>query len=187
MVFPDLHKLEDIELIVFTDASYANLPDRVSSAGGYVVFLRGSNGSCSPISWSSKKIKRVVKSSLAAESLSLVEGIDAALYLRSILQEIIPCSVPVPIICMTDNKSLCQNIHSTKLVSEKRLRLDLASIKESVSTGDIQVKWIQASRQISDCLTKKWRRFSYSDRCGQQWIYVWNITFKCVIPNSIIF
>ena len=32
--------------------------------------------------------------------------------------------------------------------------MDLASIKESVSAGDISVTWVQTSNQISDSLTK---------------------------------
>ncbi|CAG2226054.1 unnamed protein product [Mytilus edulis] len=75
--YPNLESLKNIELILYTDASYANLSDRVSSAGGYVIFLRGQNGKNCPISWSSKKIRRVVKSTLAAEALSLVDGLPA--------------------------------------------------------------------------------------------------------------
>ncbi|KAG1681910.1 Retrovirus-related Pol polyprotein from transposon RE2 [Nymphon striatum] len=154
--YPSLGSLENIELILYADASYANLSDRVSSAGGYVIFLRGQNGNMCPISWSAKKIRRVVKSTLAAEALSLVEGLDACYFVRSILQEMIQIKKghSIMIKCFTDNKSLCQNIHSTKLISEKRLCLDLASIKESVSQGDITVTWIKTSSQISDCLTK---------------------------------
>ncbi|CAC5359188.1 unnamed protein product [Mytilus coruscus] len=154
--YPNLEGLKNIELILYTDASYANLSDRVSSAGGYVIFLRRQNGKNCPISWSSKKIRRVVKSTLAAEALSLVKGLDACYFVRRILQEMIKLNAgeSIPIKCFTDNKSLCQNIHSTKLISEKRLCLDLASIKESVSLGDITVTWIKTSSQISDGLTK---------------------------------
>ncbi|CAC5410126.1 unnamed protein product [Mytilus coruscus] len=154
--YPNLESLKNIELILYTDASYANLSDHVSSAGGYVIFLLGQNGKNCPISWSSKKIRRVVKSTLAAEALSLVEGLDACYFVRSILQEMIKLNAgeSIPIKCFTDNKSLCQNIYSTKLISEKWLCLDLASIKESVSLGDITVTWIKTSSQISDCLTK---------------------------------
>ena len=156
IMFPCLENIEGMELLLFTDASYANLSDRFSSAGGYVIFLKGKNGSLCPISWGAKKIKRVVKSTLAAEALSLVEGLDACYFVRSILHEMFNVKVGqyIMIKCYTDNKSLCQNIHSTKLISEKRLRMDLASIKESVSAGDISVTWVQTSNQISDCLTK---------------------------------
>lgn len=94
MVFLNLHNLEELELVVYTDASYANLSGRVST-----------------LSRSSKKIKRIVKSSLAAESLSMVDGIDASSYIRRIIQEIIPSCSSIPIICMIDKKSLFQNIH----------------------------------------------------------------------------
>ena len=156
IIFPCLENIEGMELLLFTDASYANLSDRFSSAGGYVIFLKGKNGSLCPISWGAKKIKRVVKSTLAAEALSLVEGLDACYFVRSILHEMynVKAGQNIMIKCYTDNKSLCQNIHSTKLISEKRLRMDLASIKESVSAGDISVTWVQTSNQISDCLTK---------------------------------
>ena len=153
LIYPSLESSEGLELLLFCDASYANLSDRYSSAGGHLIFLKGKNGKICPVSWGSKKIRRVVKSTLAAEALSLVEGIDACYFVRSMLQEMFKVK-DVIIRCFTDNKSVCQNIHSTKLISEKRLRMDLASVKESVSTGDISVSWIQTSNQISDCLTK---------------------------------
>ena len=153
IAFPYLESLEGMDLLLYTDASHANLSDRFSSAGGYIIFLKGKNGKICPVSWRSSKIKRVVKSTLATEALSLVEGLDACYFVRSILQEMFKVQ-DIKIKCFTDNKSLCQNIHSTKLISEKRLHMDLASIKESVSTGDISVSWVQTSNQISDCLTK---------------------------------
>ena len=52
---------------MFTDASFTNLPDGVSISG-----------QCNLISWSSTKIKRVIKSTLTAEAHALEEGIDAA-------------------------------------------------------------------------------------------------------------
>ena len=153
MVFPCLESSESMELLLYTDAAYANLSDRFSSTGGHVIFLKGKNGRICPISWSAKKIKRVVKSTLAAEALALVEGLDACYFIKSILCEMFLVK-EVIIRCFSDNKSLCQNVHSTKLISEKRLRMDLASIKESVSSGDISVTWVPNNHQISDCLTK---------------------------------
>ena len=155
-MFPCLESLEGMALLPITDASYANLSDRFSRVGRYVIFLKGKNERICPISLGAKKVKRVVKSTLAAEALSLVEGLDACYFVRSTLHEMFSATDGqcIMIKCYTDNKSLCQNINSTKLISEKRLRMDLASIKESVSAGDISVTWVQTSNQISDCLTK---------------------------------
>ncbi|XP_057310580.1 uncharacterized protein LOC130648545 [Hydractinia symbiolongicarpus] len=81
LIFPNMPKYELWKLVVFSDVSYANLPDGVSSAGGSIVIVFAEDGKCFPISWCSKKIKRVVKSTIAAETLSLVNDIDNAYYI----------------------------------------------------------------------------------------------------------
>ena len=40
------------------------------------------------ISWQSKRIKRIVRSSLAAETLALSDGVDHAIYLSVLLKEL---------------------------------------------------------------------------------------------------
>ena len=47
-----------------------------------------------------------------------------------------------------------ESINSTTLVSEKRLRVDIAVIQQSIERGEVIVKWIPCSEQISDSLTK---------------------------------
>ena len=104
ILFPCLDNLSDIKLVLFTDASYANLSDQVSSAGGYIIFIQNKENKICPITWSSKKIRRIVKSTLAAEALSLVEGLDECYYIRKILEEMIPKRErSVHIECFTDH------------------------------------------------------------------------------------
>ena len=57
-----------LNLYVYSDVSFANLAGR-SSQGGYVIFLKAENGKASPLVWTSNKLKRVVKSPKAAETL----------------------------------------------------------------------------------------------------------------------
>ena len=64
--FPKLDSAS-IRIAVFSDASFGNLRDG-SSQGGHIIFLYDKYKNCSPIGWSSKKIKRVVRSTLAAET-----------------------------------------------------------------------------------------------------------------------
>ena len=70
---------------------------------------------------------------LAAQALSLVDGLEVVCFVRSILHEMINGLI-IPITCFTYNKSLSQNIHSTKFIYLRNVYL--ASIKESVSLGD---------------------------------------------------
>ena len=140
--FPCLGKPNEMRILLFSDA---NLIDGVSSAEGYIILLAGSNGRCCPLAWCSKKIRHVVKSTIAVETLSMVDGLDMAVYLGCLLAELFTCDKGFPLDCHTDNHSLFENIHSTKAMSEKCLRIDIASIKQMVDSGEISsVKWIPA-------------------------------------------
>ena len=56
---------------------------------------------------------------------------------------------------ITDNNSLYDSISSKKLVSEKRLRIDISATKEALKNGDIDtVTWVSTDKQYADCLTK---------------------------------
>ena len=102
------------------DAAFVNHEDR-GSQGGYLIFLVDENSKFNLISWQSKRIKRVIRSSLAAETLALSDSVDHAIYLSVLLKELYPKfkTNDIPIEIVTDNKSLRDAIHSKKFVTEK--------------------------------------------------------------------
>ena len=62
----------------------------------------------------------------------------------------------VPIVAYVDNKSVIEAVYSTKLVDDKRLRVDIAAISESLARNDIQeIKWCPGKIHLADCLTKR--------------------------------
>ena len=61
----------------------------------------------------------------------------------------------LPIIAITNNKSLLQAISSTHLVEEKHLRIEISAIKEIVDSENVSVMCVPGVRQFADCLTKK--------------------------------
>ena len=83
--FPNMGSSDFWQIVVFTDAALANLSDGISSMRAYIIFLIGQNGLCCPIAWNGNKIKRVVRSTIAAEALSLQEVLEEALYLHQML------------------------------------------------------------------------------------------------------
>ena len=90
--------------------------------------------------------------------LSLQEGIEEAIiYLRGIITEILSKKQEtIPVVVYVDNKSVTQALFSTKLVDDKRLQLDIASIKESMDRNEIRsINWIQGDSQLANCLTKR--------------------------------
>ena len=64
-----------VKLVAYNDASFGNLKDS-GSQGGLVICVINSTGHCSPIMWLSKKVRRVVKSAMAAETLVQVDSAE---------------------------------------------------------------------------------------------------------------
>ena len=147
------------KIVAYTDASFANLPDG-GSQGGYLIFLVGMNGSCNLLSWQSKRIRRIVRSALAAECLAMSECVDAAIYISLLYKELMFGTIDsindMPKIeIVTDSKSLCDAIKSVKTVTERRLRVDINAVKEALHKNDIhKVSWVKSQSQLADCLTK---------------------------------
>ena len=91
-----------------------------------MIFLVNKHGNINLAQWQSKRIKRVVRSSLAAETLAMSDGVDSAVYISVLLSELYLelSSFEISIDIYTDSKSLHDAIHSEKYVTEKRLRID---------------------------------------------------------------
>lgn len=154
--FPPID-LSSVNIVVYSDASYGNLPDG-SSQGGFIIFLSDKHNTAVPISWSSTKIKRIVRSTLAAESMALQEGADSAVLLSSLISELIygDSSKKLEIRCCTDSHGLYRSLISTKTVQDRRLRIDIARLREMMERKEIDiVDWVENTNQLADCLTKR--------------------------------
>ena len=108
-----------------------------------------------PILWSSRKIKRVVKSTLAAETIAAVNGYDDGVYVQYLLYEFYRRNFDL---CLhIDSKSLFDLLSSTHLVetTEKRLKIDISVIRQAYEVGELySVSWIPRKLQLADGLTK---------------------------------
>ena len=112
-------------ILVYSDASHANL-EAAGSVGAHIVFIVNPEGHVCTINWSATKIKRVVRSTLAAEMLSLQEAREDGIYIRKIVTTLLnQPEATIPIIAYVDNKSVVQSISSTKLVEDRRLCCEL--------------------------------------------------------------
>ena len=152
--FPCLGNPGRLKVVVYSDATYGSLADG-SSQGAYLVFIQGENGKVAPISWQSKKLNRVTKSPLASETLALCDGADAAYLVASQLTELFGLLKMPEICCYVDNVSLKETLNTSTIVSDKRLRVDIARLREMVHREEIRVCWIEGKSQIADALTKR--------------------------------
>ena len=139
-------------MVIFCDASFANLRDG-NSQGGYLLLLVSKSGDCCPLSWQSKKLRRVCKSTLGAEAWAMVEAVESCELIVAQLCEIIRCS-SIHMVCLTDCKSLFDSVHTTNNVLDKGLRIPIACLRQRVEKGELIVRWIDTKHQLADSLTK---------------------------------
>ena len=168
--------LEDAVVYVFADSSFGNV-DGVKSQCGFLVGFTSEticHGGPTEIMLEtySGSIKRVCRSTLAAEANGFLAGAEAAEYLRMILMELVHPDIPLrdldqhylkkKIIAFTDAKSLEQTLNKdTGMPSDKRVRVLVAQIKEMLGENhydddaDIFARWVDTSRMLADVLTKE--------------------------------
>ena len=149
--------LANAQIWLYCDAAFRNLNDKTDSCGGYIVLIVDTKtGLCAPIDWKSNKIKRKVNSTLGAETLTLVWGLDAAIGIRKQLKELSNGKFDLPIKAITDNRSARIAVYSESEVTERELRADIAMVKEKIEQGMVtEIKWIRGKHMIADVLTKK--------------------------------
>ena len=87
--------------------------------------------------------------------LKLSDAVDAAMLIASTWNEFTGLDAVKPVECITDCCSLFDNVNSTKLCSEKRLRMDVAMLKEMQERGEMVLHWTETTNQLADPLTKK--------------------------------
>ena len=88
-----------------------------------------------------------------AETLSLINGIDEALYFKQVLETLMGRKVTIKV--FTDNHALKESIYSTKNLTERRMERSLEFIRENIQSGDVQyVKWIDTKSMLADIFTK---------------------------------
>ncbi|KAL5013632.1 hypothetical protein ScPMuIL_007902 [Solemya velum] len=110
----------------------------------------GENELFLPLAWQSKRM-RVVQRTLAVETLALADAVDTGLFLTTFFSDLSgenTEAAKIPIVCLIGNHFLFEAVKSTKSVADKRLKIELSSIKELINEKNVQ-------GLLADCLTKK--------------------------------
>ena len=175
----------ELRFLAFSDASFASAKNPDAHSGCIILATHkeiGQNARCpiSPLSWGSKKIQRVVVSTLAAETMAMSSTLDQLSWLRlcwgwmlqpscnwrkpeQALKELpesfasatfraqhLPSSLAV-----TDCKSLYDLVTraAPPNCQEFRTMLHARSIKELIGEG-VSLRWVHSGAQLADSLTK---------------------------------
>ena len=78
LFYPKMGK--NISLKVFSDSSFGNLEDGGSQGGYFVCMEDEDTGLFAPLSWGSRKLRRVLRSTVAAVTEAMVDAIDEGVF-----------------------------------------------------------------------------------------------------------
>ncbi len=179
--------LGDLRFVSFSDASFATRANAQSQKGCLILAASSEIGQwqaspVSPLMWYSKKIARVVGSTLASESYALSGAVDLLGWLRLHWEWLKQPSDAWrnPSQCLTqgpeafaivDCKSLYDLIQKTNIpqCQEYRTTLEALIIKDRVREN-VTIKWVHSAAQLADSLTKimdctALRQFLWHGKC----------------------
>lgn len=149
----------------------------MSSQIGYIILLCDNQNSCHILHYSSKKNRRITRSILGGEVCAIAEAFDAAYTLKYDLENILKRKIPLTM--FTDSKSLFDVITKYSDTTEKRLQIDLSSIREGYNCQDIShIAFIRRQHNPADSLTKITNnlvlenilKYNFIDHPIEQWI-----------------
>ena len=162
---------EHVAFCAFSDASFlSNHKD--SAHQGALIFattpelLENQRSVVSPVAWISKKIHRVVRSTLGAESVALSGAVDRLLWLRILwmwlLDPRVSWQTPEEALKQTQKASLVTDCRSAfdlltrtaiPQCEEYRTTIECLLIRERLK-DNCTIRWVSSNAQLADCLTK---------------------------------
>ena len=88
---------------------------------------------------------------------SLVEGMGQAVYVKQVIEEM--CGLTentIPVHALTDHKGAYEAVHSTVAVEDRRLRSEVARVKDYIIRGEVNsLSWVSGKKMLADSLTKR--------------------------------
>ena len=90
-------------------------------------------------------VLRVVRSTIAAETLWLSDGCDVSIYINKLSESLLEHGKRREVIAYTDNRSF---------YDAERLLVDIVAVIEIVERNEINITWIEKEKQIGDILKK---------------------------------
>ena len=164
--------LEQLTVMVHSDAAYANGRDGATQAGYLISFTEKSMHDAyvtawTPAFWRSYRLPRVVNSTLSAEAQAMVMATGMAEWAllllsecldgRTFLQSMWDTASKRKALVVTDCKSLFDHVQSQSAptLDDRRTALDIIILRESLSKTQGSLRWVPTTFMLADSLTKE--------------------------------
>lgn len=144
--------LDGMKVVCYSDAGFASHSGDYKSQIGYIVAFLGSSNNENVVAYASRKGKRVTRSVLASEHFALVDGYDCAEAIGDQVSEIL--GMQVPVWNAVDSRTLFNVVMKVGNVSEHRLMIDVAELRQKHVLQKLALFWIPSDDNCVDPFTK---------------------------------
>ena len=171
------HSVENDVVVTFTDASWATRKDGGSQGGQITLLmnkhvLEGDVSHFSVLCWSSKRLRRIARSSTSAEVQMSGNALDQHEFTKLFVHvlrsaEHVDLRNPDKILHSTesclisDSKNVYDGLEKIRTsglqMEERRTAIELLGIKERLRQANVRCRWVSGDQELADGLTKPWQ------------------------------
>jgi hypothetical protein len=110
--------IETLQLLIFTDSSFANNKDLLLQIG-YILVLADLLNKANIVYWSLVKCKRITRSILASELYAMAHGFNIGAVIKATVK--LQLNISLPLILCTDFKLIYECLINLGTIQEKRI------------------------------------------------------------------
>ena len=162
-------RLDELVVGAVSDAFHGNVRDGASQAGWMVLLMnpevQKGVGSVFCVAYASHRIRRIVRSTLAAETMGLATAVESGDYVRACLMELTDGGFTLrswyddikkwPQLWVVDARSTYDHLNKDcGIPTDKRLAIDVAALHETLARGGDRLVWVPGPVNPADGLTK---------------------------------
>ena len=142
--------LDEMDVSIYCDSDWAGDKEDCASTSGYLCFVNGNL-----ISWRSKKQDRAAQSSTEAEYIALYHGVQEAIWVKQLLEELDFKIKGGSVKVYQDNKGAIHLANNAGYSARtKHMALKYHFSRQAVSRGDIKIEYVKTDNMLADGLTK---------------------------------
>jgi hypothetical protein len=162
--FSDPSSREGCSLINYTDSDWATERVDRKSTSGWLCLLNGA-----PVGWQSKKQTIVATSSTEAEYYGITEAIKEALFMQQFIKHyyLNDNETIIPLIKSDNEGAILMADHATDHNRTKHIDIRYHFIRDHLHKRDIDLQYVETSKNIADILTKAVRPQIYQQLIKQ--------------------
>ncbi|XP_042035270.1 uncharacterized mitochondrial protein AtMg00810-like [Salvia splendens] len=140
-------------LVAYSDADWARCVETRRSTYGYSIFLGGNL-----VSWSAKKQPTVSRSSCESEYRALANTASEMVCALQLLRELQVQLSSCPTLYSDNNSAIFLSQNPSSHKRAKHIDIDFHFVRELVSNGQLETRYVSSDLQVADIFTKALHR-----------------------------